>query len=120
MSLRVLSSAWRGVSRSATIRLSGYKRGFSTTVSVEDVLQSRSLSEADKMYSIAEQTVEGRSVYLDAQATTRMDPRVVDAMLPFMTEAFGNPHSRTHEYGWVAESAVEKVIFGIQNNLGKL
>lgn len=37
-----------------------------------------------------------------------MDPRVTDAMLPFMTEQFGNPHSRTHAYGWEAEAAVDK------------
>lgn len=37
-----------------------------------------------------------------------MDPRVVDAMLPFMTEQYGNPHSRTHAYGWEAEAAVDK------------
>ena len=46
-------------------------------------------------------------MYLDMQATTPMDPRVVDAMLPFMTEQYGNPHSRTHLYGWEAEDAVE-------------
>ena len=42
-----------------------------------------------------------------SQATTPLDPRVVDAMLPFMTEQYGNPHSRTHLYGWEAEEAVE-------------
>ena len=41
------------------------------------------------------------------QATTPLDPRVIDAMLPFMTEQYGNPHSRTHLYGWEAEDAVE-------------
>jgi hypothetical protein len=41
------------------------------------------------------------------QATTPLDPRVVDKMLPFMTEQYGNPHSRTHLYGWEAEDAVE-------------
>ncbi|VDK47384.1 unnamed protein product [Anisakis simplex] len=46
-------------------------------------------------------------LYLDLQATTPMDPRVVDAMLPYMINSFGNPHSRTHEYGWDAEEAVE-------------
>ena len=42
------------------------------------------------------------------QATTPLDPRVLDAMLPHLTHAIGNPHSRTHVYGWEAEDAVEK------------
>ncbi len=46
-------------------------------------------------------------IYLDYQATTPCDPRVVTAMLPYFTEHFGNPHSRNHPYGWKAESAVE-------------
>lgn len=44
---------------------------------------------------------------MDAQATTPMDPRVLDAMLPYMTSYYGNPHSRTHTYGWETEAAVE-------------
>ena len=46
-------------------------------------------------------------VYLDAQATTPVDPRVVDAMLPYETTMFGNPHSRNHAFGFEAEDAVE-------------
>ncbi|CAI5729589.1 unnamed protein product [Hyaloperonospora brassicae] len=46
--------------------------------------------------------------YLDAQATSPVDPRVVDAMMPYMTHAFGNPHSSTHEFGWDASKAVER------------
>jgi cysteine desulfurase len=41
------------------------------------------------------------------QATTPLDPRVLDAMLPYMTEQYGNPHSRTHMYGWESEDAGE-------------
>jgi cysteine desulfurase len=46
-------------------------------------------------------------VYLDYSSTTPMDPLVVDAMIPYMREQFGNPASRSHAYGWSAEEAVE-------------
>ncbi|GAA5934099.1 cysteine desulfurase [Sporobolomyces koalae] len=49
----------------------------------------------------------GRPIYLDAQATTPTDPRVLDAMLPYMTNQYGNPHSKTHAYGWETEKAVD-------------
>ena len=47
-------------------------------------------------------------IYMDYGATTPCDPRVVDAMIPWLREHFGNPASRTHAYGWEAEAAVEK------------
>ncbi|MFN7206595.1 MAG: IscS subfamily cysteine desulfurase [Burkholderiales bacterium] len=47
-------------------------------------------------------------VYMDYSATTPTDPRVVDKMIPFLRESWGNPASRSHPYGWEAEKAVEQ------------
>ena len=46
-------------------------------------------------------------IYLDYSATTPVDPRVVDKMIPFLYENFGNAASTSHEYGWKAKEAVE-------------
>ena len=48
-----------------------------------------------------------KPLYLDYHATTPLDPRVLEAMLPFFTERFGNPHSKQHAWGWEARDAVE-------------
>ena len=58
-------------------------------------------------YDIKDGFLPGVASYLDNQATTPTDPRVLDAMIPMYSQRFGNPHSRTHEYGWDAEQSVE-------------
>ena len=57
-------------------------------------------------------------IYLDYNATTPVDPRVVDKMLPYFTEHYGNPSSQAHMYGWAANAAVEKARMEVAQCLG--
>lgn len=57
-------------------------------------------------------------IYMDYGATTPCDPRVVDAMIPWLREHFGNPASRTHAYGWEAEAAVEQARVQVAELIG--
>ncbi|HLI86960.1 MAG TPA: IscS subfamily cysteine desulfurase [Bryobacteraceae bacterium] len=59
-----------------------------------------------------------KSVYLDHQATTPVDERVLDAMLPYFARHFGNAASRSHSYGWTSEKAVERARRRIADLLG--
>mmetsp|Transcript_46223 Transcript_46223/g.62800 ORF Transcript_46223/g.62800 Transcript_46223/m.62800 type:complete len:251 (-) Transcript_46223:570-1322(-) len=63
-------------------------------------------------------TNEKHPLYFDNQATTPTDPRVLDAMLPYLTNYYGNPHSRSHSYGWETESACEEAREHIADLIG--
>lgn len=76
-------------------------KGLKTTATDETTSNVSGVSASEDEQS------ELRPLYLDAQATTPLDPRVLDAMMPYSVSFYGNPHSRTHAYGWESEQAVE-------------
>merc|ERR1712144_58100 len=79
---------------------------------IENVSEERSGGERKKERSqeieIKGLKLKGRPLYLDGAATTRVDPRVLDAMLPYFVGQYGNPHSSTHMYGWETENAIDE------------
>ncbi|KAI8919132.1 hypothetical protein DFJ77DRAFT_453118 [Powellomyces hirtus] len=85
------------------------RRPFTATASRSAAVAEAELKPLEESgFDVAEVKMGSRPIYLDVQATAPMDPRVIDSMLPYMTQLYGNPHSRTHQYGWESESAVEK------------
>jgi len=59
-----------------------------------------------------------RRIYLDHHSTTPLDPRVLEAMMPYLTDRFGNAASRTHAFGWEAEEGVEKARAQVASLIG--
>ncbi|XP_008798885.2 cysteine desulfurase, mitochondrial-like [Phoenix dactylifera] len=78
-----------------------------STAAAATAAPPRAEEAAEDVISMKGVRISGRPLYLDMQATTPVDPRVLDAMLPFYLSRFGNPHSRTHLYGWESDAAVE-------------
>lgn len=58
-------------------------------------------------FNISQKQKSGKSLYLDNAATAPLDFRILDSMLPYMTNLFGNAHSRSHVFGWESEKGVE-------------
>lgn len=69
----------------------------------------RGLRQSSRMlinFKIANRFSSNSVIYLDYQATTPLDFRVQDAMTPYMLQYYGNPHSKTHQYGWDTSKGV--------------
>ena len=101
--------------------ISSYVNAFTRTrLQVARTLSSSSSSATVEVpgFSVAPAEQNGRPIYLDFQATTPTDPRALDAMLPYMLGKYGNPHSKTHTYGWETEDAVEEARKSIADLIG--
>jgi cysteine desulfurase len=106
---RFFSSSSMDKSSSADHKPVTDKRYEAVNTVPEQILRSMQSDEIHSPgFSIRGESLAGRPAYLDFQATTPQDPRVLDAMLPFMMGRFGNPHSKTHAFGWESELAVEQ------------
>src|SRR5687767_14428364 len=57
-------------------------------------------------------------IYMDNHATTRVDPRVIEAMLPFFTQEYGNAGSTSHAFGWAAKEAVDRARESLASAIG--
>lgn len=119
--LRIFSNSARALNASKTSINRQWVANVSTTVATgqqEKLSSSQEFRQKRVKFNIKTDNIEGRPLYLDAQATTPLDPRVLDAMMPYMTHLYGNPHSRTHAYGWETEQAVEIAREQVANIIG--
>lgn len=97
------------MSKTVTKKLLGSMCGFQTPrLTYAQSAATAPLRQREMIKSRELEKEELRPLYMDFQATTPMDPRVLDAMLPYQVNYYGNPHSRTHAYGWESESGMEK------------
>jgi len=82
-----------------------YRYNFKSFTTTNDTTHTNPLDHIDQINP--KRLYNNKTIFLDFQSTTPLDPRVLDAMMPYNTEFFGNPHSKSHVYGWNAEDAVE-------------
>lgn len=105
--LRLFQNLPKNPCMSAHLNGVKYSIVFRNLSAEQNVSSSEEFRKKQVRFNIKTENIKGRPLYLDAQATTPLDPRVLDAMLPYLTNYYGNPHSRTHAYGWESEKAVE-------------
>lgn len=97
------------INRTLSLRGAGSKLLASRLMTTNSVyLQSAEPQQVEEESTSSKSRRDFKPCYMDAQATTPLDFRVLDAMLPYSMTQYGNPHSRTHYYGWEAEDAVEE------------
>ncbi|KAL7461100.1 hypothetical protein ACHAXS_001533 [Conticribra weissflogii] len=110
----------KAVTSRTTHASSSMARRFSAAVTdVNGVNGTESAGDDDgSRFSIRGKFREGLASYLDMSATTPLDPRVLDSMMPYMIGSYGNPHSRTHSYGWESETTVEKARAQVASLIG--
>lgn len=113
--IRTLSSTDQSPTSFSHEKMEADKR-YKPTMDIPDSLFQA--APEDSPFSIRGKFRDGRAAYLDMSATTPLDPRVLDAMAPFMIGSYGNPHSRTHAFGWEAEHSVEIAREQVANLIG--
>ncbi|CAN1828021.1 Cysteine desulfurase, mitochondrial [Linum perenne] len=121
MASKLLASTLRKTLAKATASSAALRGGLSTSAAAAAAASSPATEAYDdptgevRMKGVK---ISGRPLYLDMQATSPVDPRVLDAMMPYSVSQYGNPHSRTHVYGWESEQAVETARSQIADLIG--
>ncbi|KAJ6428613.1 hypothetical protein OIU84_020315 [Salix udensis] len=113
MATKLLASALRQTLNKKTTSSSLHR-----CLSTAAALTTAPPSQNDEAMTIKGLKISARPLYLDMQATSPVDPRVLDAMLPYYLARYGNPHSRTHLYGWESDQAVETARSQIADLIG--
>ncbi|KAK2656729.1 hypothetical protein Ddye_009781 [Dipteronia dyeriana] len=118
MASKLLASTLRGTLTKATASSTTTRHLSTAAAAVTAAPAFDSFEDDQNGITMKGVKIAGRPLYLDMQATTPVDPRVLDAMLPFLLSRYGNPHSRTHLFGWESDLAVETARSQISELIG--
>ncbi|CAK7323773.1 unnamed protein product [Dovyalis caffra] len=117
MASKLLANALRRTLNKTTASSSLHRR-LSTAAALATAPAPASAQQNEEAITMKGIKISARPLYLDMQATSPVDPRVLDAMLPYYLARYGNPHSRTHLYGWESDQAVETARSQIADLIG--